>query len=138
MPAEPISKTATPIPIDNDRFLPPQKSTHQSAPMEVIAMPDNNPITLTETAKLSPGRPSANAVWRWCRKGVKSRAGHRVRLDHIRAGGKIFTSQEALQQFFASVAEADAIRHRPNHSRTGTRRQREIKQANEVLDQAGI
>ena len=39
-------------------------------------------ITLTEAAKVAPGRPSTSCLWRWCRKGVISRNGERVRLKH--------------------------------------------------------
>ena len=60
----------------------------------------DNHITLAEAAKLAPGRPSACAVWRWCRIGIKSRNGQRIRLEHIRAGGRIFTSETALAAFF--------------------------------------
>jgi hypothetical protein len=59
-----------------------------------MPMHANDYITLGEAAKIAPGRPSANCVWRWCRKGVLSRAGQRVRLRHVRIGGKIITKQE--------------------------------------------
>ncbi|MFA9476958.1 DUF1580 domain-containing protein [Phycisphaerales bacterium AB-hyl4] len=65
-------------------------------------------ITLAEAAKLAPGRPSANAVWRWARKGVKSRCGHRVHLQHVRAGGRVLTTAEWVEQFARDLAEADA------------------------------
>ena len=101
-------------------------------------------ITLTEAAKLSPGRPSSNAVWRWCRKGIKSRSGHRIKLDHIRAGGKIFTSAESLEKFFADVARADREYfkdpdpiQRPKQP-TETQRQRSIERAEAELAKAGI
>ena len=64
-------------------------------------------ISLAHAAKRCPGRPSANAVWRWCRRGVKSRSGERVSLEHIRVGGKIYTTVEALEHFFAAVTQAD-------------------------------
>ncbi|MCC6795246.1 MAG: DUF1580 domain-containing protein [Candidatus Hydrogenedentes bacterium] len=64
-------------------------------------------LQLSEVAKECPGRPSANAVWRWCRKGVKSRSGETVRLAHIRIGGRIFVTLESLHRFFAEVAKAD-------------------------------
>lgn len=52
-------------------------------------------------------RCSANAVWRWCRKGVVARSGRRVRLEHIRSPRKILTSREAIQRFFAAIAAED-------------------------------
>ena len=42
-------------------------------------------INLTEAAKRSPGRPHSASIWRWMRKGVLSRSGERITLDHIRA-----------------------------------------------------
>lgn len=65
-------------------------------------------ITLTEAAKIAPGRPSTNCLWRWCRRGVKARGGERVRLQHLRIGGKIFTSPRWLGEFGRNLAEADA------------------------------
>jgi hypothetical protein len=65
-------------------------------------------ITLTEATKLAAGRPSTNCVWRWCRKGVLSRKGDRIRLQHVRVGGKIFTAAKWLDEFGQRVATADA------------------------------
>lgn len=56
-------------------------------------------ITLTEAAKITPGRPSTNCLWRWCRRGVLSRGGERIRLEHRRIGGKIFTALDWLEEF---------------------------------------
>ena len=70
-------------------------------------MPYNEHLTLVEAARRTPGHPSANAVWRWCRKGVLSRSGQRIRLDHVRVGGRIFTTAQKLERFFTAVAESD-------------------------------
>lgn len=64
-------------------------------------------ITLTEAAKITPGRPSTNCLWRWCRRGVLSRGGERIRLEHRRIGGKIFTASDWLDEFGRKLAEAD-------------------------------
>lgn len=53
-------------------------------------------ITLTQAAKLAPGRPSPNCVWRWCREGVKAASGQRVRLKHVRFGSRIYTTRQWL------------------------------------------
>ena len=66
-------------------------------------------ITLVEAAKLAPSRPSTNCIWRWCRRGVLSRGGQRVRLHHVRIGGKIYTTAGWLHQFGQSLADADAM-----------------------------
>jgi hypothetical protein len=65
-------------------------------------------LTLTQATKLSPGRPSTNCIWRWCRRGVLSRGGRRVRLRHVRIGGKIYTTAEWLNDFGQRLADADA------------------------------
>jgi len=60
--------------------------------------------TLTEATKHLPtlnGRKvSANAMWRWCAKGIQG-----VHLDHVRLGGRICTSVEALNRFANTLAE---------------------------------
>lgn len=65
-------------------------------------------MTLTEAAKIAPSRPSTNCIWRWCRRGVLSRGGERVRLQHVRIGGMIYTTAAWLEQFGRKLAEADA------------------------------
>jgi len=112
-------------------------------------------ITLGEAAKLAPGRPSANCIWRWCRKGVLSRAGQRVRLRHVRIGGKIFTKAEWLNEFGQSLAAADAehfdlpgrqagLDNAPSlptpgrRPRTDGQRQAAIERAERELREAGV
>jgi len=102
-------------------------------------------LSLSEAAKLAPGRPSSNAVWRWCRRGIKARNGERIRLDHIRAGGKIYTSPESLENFFAEVARQDAeyfkdpdpVPPAPKQP-TDKQRHRSIQDAQRELLKAGI
>jgi len=65
-------------------------------------------LTLAQAAKLAPGRPSANCVWRWCREGVKAASGQRVRLKHVRFGSRIYTTRRWLHDFGLALAEADA------------------------------
>ena len=114
----------------------------------------NEQITLSEAAKIAPGRPSTNCLWRWCRRGVLARTGERVRLQHTRVGGKIFTTAQWLDEFGRRLAEADAAYFElresdasapPPRTRPNTRRQRyedhrraSIEQANRELEQAGL
>lgn len=65
-------------------------------------------LTLSQAARRSPGIVSPNAVWRWCRRGVASRSGGRVRLEHIRVGARLYTRESWLREFGARLAEADA------------------------------
>ena len=104
---------------------------------------NGNYITLAQAANLSPGRPSSCAVWRWCRTGIKSRSGGRIRLNHIRAGGRIFTTEADLQTFFERVAQADRDHFdaKPTPSpkpKTSRQRQGSIEQAETILTEAGI
>ena len=103
-------------------------------------------LTMAEASKLAPGRPSSNAIWRWCRKGVKSRGGGMVRLEHFRAGRRVFTTREALFRFFEELADAD-VEHFDRDQQTNDRRsapstrdqrKREIDRARASLDRARI
>jgi hypothetical protein len=102
-------------------------------------------VTLGQAAKLCPGRPSANAVWRWCRKGILSRSGQRIRLHHVRVGGRIFTDKVSLERFFVEVAEADSeyfdrsrIPVSQSKPTSHSERNRRIEQAERILEKAGI
>jgi len=102
-----------------------------------------NFIDLTTAARRSPGRPSTCAVWRWARKGVKSRTGERIQLQHIRAGGKLFTTDAWLHDFFEAVANADRAHFNGEpiaipKPRTEKRRERQIESAESQLRAAGI
>jgi hypothetical protein len=105
-------------------------------------------ITLTEAAKLAPGRPSVNCIWRWARKGVLARDGRRVRLEHVRIGGKLYTSAQWMAQFGQALAEADASYFLLDEaaslptplprSRTENQRQAAIDRAQRELKEMGV
>lgn len=109
-------------------------------------------ITLSQASKLTPGRPSTNCLWRWCRKGVLSRGGTRIRLQHVRIGGKIFTTAAWVAAFGEALAEADAayfdlvdqqIERQPSprtRQKQGAIQRREAahKQAVDELEEAGL
>ena len=65
-------------------------------------------IDLAAAAALFPGHPLTAAVWRWCRMGIRTRTGEFVFLEHVRAGGRLYTSSEAVQRFQERLAAADA------------------------------
>ena len=114
----------------------------------------NDLLTLSQAAKLVPGRPSSNCLWRWSRRGVLSRGGERVYLRHVRVGGMVYTSKQWLDNFGQALAEADATYFRrsdddavppPAPSRPKRRRQRfeqhrreSMESANQELDDAGL
>ena len=108
-------------------------------------------ITLTEVAKISPGRPSTHCLWRWCRRGVLARSGQRVRLEHLRIGGKIFTTGRWVEDFGKALAQADARyfnldeqvaevpRVRRRRPRSGSIQSRAAhEQANRELEEEGL
>ena len=63
-------------------------------------------LTPKQAASLLPvieGKPiDPSAIWRWARKGIQG-----VRLEHIRIGGRILTTMEALENFTRELAEVD-------------------------------
>ena len=105
-------------------------------------------ITLTQAAKLAPSRPSVNCIWRWCRKGVLARSGERIRLQHVRIGGKLYTTADWLSQFGQTLADADASYFRLDskpavsapapRTRTGKQRQAAIEKAERELTEMGV
>ena len=114
-----------------------------------------NLLSLSQAAKVVPGRPSSNCLWRWCRRGVLSRSGERVYLRHVRVGGKVFTGKQWLDDFGQALAEADVAYFRrakddaysPPQKPTPRRRRRErfeqhrretIKTASQELEDVGL
>lgn len=67
----------------------------------------NDHLSLSQAARLAPGKPTPNCIWRWCRRGVKARTGERIRLEHVRIGGKLFTTRRWINEFGERLAEAD-------------------------------
>lgn len=93
--------------------------------------------TLSQAGRLLPRlngkHPSPNAIWRWCRKGAGG-----VHLEHIRIGGRLYTSAEALNRFVNRLAERDMERLRapvetePPAMPTPRRRRRPVQTDEEV------
>jgi len=100
--------------------------------------------SLAEAAHMCPNRPSTAVVWRWCRKGILSRSGKRIKLEHRRIGGRLFVPKGALEAFFRRLTESDNDhfdKQRPVPSprtRTSSQRHRQIEQAKNALERAGI
>jgi hypothetical protein len=90
--------------------------------------------SLTNATKLLPARrsgrkPHVSCLFRWAKHGLRG-----VRLETIRVGGTLCTSREALERFFARLAELD----HPNATRAEipTPRQREIAEASRKAEAA--
>lgn len=106
-----------------------------------------NYLTVTEAARLIPGRPSAHSIWRWCRKGIISRSGCRLFLEHVRIGGKIYTTEKWLHEFCSELAHLDREHFKPKRKKRGSSRCKassglarayQIKNAHKKLAEAGI
>jgi len=85
-------------------------------------MDANDHIPLSEAAQLIPGRPHTSAVWRWCRNGILTRSGERIRLAHVRVGGRLFTSRSAIEQFVQATTASDCEYFEPSETRSEHRR----------------
>lgn len=49
--------------------------------------------------------PHPSVLWRWCFHGLRGPGGARIRLEHVKAGGAVCSSREALRRFFAALTE---------------------------------
>lgn len=87
--------------------------------------------TITEAAKLFPGRPHVATIWRYVHTGVRG-----LRLETIKVGGKRFTSHEAVERFIERVTAAADGREIP--VRTAKQRARDIARAEAELAAYGI
>ncbi|MBI9017197.1 MAG: hypothetical protein JEZ07_08055 [Phycisphaerae bacterium] len=104
-----------------------------------------NYMSITEATNCCPNKPHSSAVWRWCRKGIKSRSGQRVFLEHVRCGGKIFITEDALEQFFENLAQEDSLYFQNSNIETNhiksypeSIRQARIEQAEKELKARGM
>lgn len=100
-------------------------------------------LSLTEATKALPTvngkRHAIPTLWRWCRRGVRG-----VRLEYVRMGRNIATSQAALNRFFNALAAADVPPTSPTSPSKGPRaatspqRRRQLEEADRILDRAKI
>ena len=99
-------------------------------------------LSLTDAARAVPAidgrRPHTSTIWRWCRRGIRG-----IRLEYLRLGHRVVTSEAAIGRFAQRLAEADtppmsAAPTQPPKKRTPRRRERDIQKAEATLAQAGI
>ncbi len=89
-------------------------------------------ISFRQAAKLLPQgrRPSAATWWRWVHRGLKG-----CHLEVVYLGGRVCTSTEAVQRFFAAItAKADGAVAMPPSPRVN----RGFDQADATLRAAGF
>jgi hypothetical protein len=77
-------------------------------------------LTAAEAAKVSPHvagkRPAVACIWRWAKKGVGGTS-----LEHVVIARTLFTTREALCQFFRDVAAAPLSQQGYDPTRPGAR-----------------
>lgn len=97
-----------------------------------IDLTTETPITLATAARTLPGGAvHVSTIHRWRMKGVRG-----VRLETFLRGGIRYTTDEAIERFFAATtaaADGDAT-----PVRTSRQRERAIEQAERELERAGI
>jgi hypothetical protein len=97
-----------------------------------IDLSEEKPKTLASAARTVPGGPvHVSTMHRWRLKGVRG-----VRLETFLRGGIRYTTDEAIERFFAATtaaADSDAPA-----SLTSRQREREISRAEREATEAGI
>jgi hypothetical protein len=101
----------------------------------MIDLKSESLLTLGQAAQRLPrrrrGRPvNISTVFRWIAHGIRG-----VRLEGIRVGGAIHTSEEALQRFADRLTDVSQLQAVSPSSRS---RLREIEQANTELKKLGF
>jgi len=127
---------------------PPLLLNHPHAVEESLERrigPDEELLALAAAARRLPkvdGRKIAiPTIWRWCRRGLRG-----VRLEYVRVGRRVCTTQAALRRFFNQLAELDE--HVPPPGRpsflagrkpvTSKQRLRALAEADEILERARL
>ena len=97
-------------------------------------------LSLTEATKSIPKvdgkRPHVSSAWRWIKLGLNG-----VHLEHVKVGGRLCTSVEALNRFFNALAEKESgliTKPRVSPKVSTKRRTTQIEAAEKTLAEAGI
>ena len=87
------------------------------ADIVVKAILDEGPISVQQAASLLPGpeKISTRTVYRWIRSGVRV-GPWRVRIEHIKLGGRIYTSEAAIQRFVSTINDLRAAQLKHQHA----------------------
>jgi hypothetical protein len=94
----------------------------------MIDLKNEKLILLFDAIRLLPIRPNKSTLWRWHARGIN---GHR--LEVLRAGKKLVTSEEALLRFLGRTAGKDAASQPVSPSRAAA-----IHKATAKLQEDGI
>jgi hypothetical protein len=98
----------------------------------MIDLQSETVLSLTDAAKLLPRlrrgkRPHVSTLYRWANKGIRG-----VRLETIRVGGTVCTSQDALRRF------CDHLSHPEQHGPPLTPRTPPVHAVEKELDDLGF
>lgn len=113
-----------------------QLTNHHSVPTPLAG---ESLLGLAEATKDLPRiggkRPAISTLWRWATQGLRG-----VRLEYVRVGHRVCTSREALDRFFARLAQADDEQraHRALTPAFNANRRDEVAQLNGELDAEGL
>ncbi len=101
----------------------------------MIDLREETTFRLSHGTKLIHGhagkRVTASTLYRWAKDGIRG-----VRLETIRVGGSLFSSEQALQRFAERLSASDRPEAAPS-LRTPARRRREIEAADRRLAEMG-
>ena len=125
-------------------------ATKAAAHLQVLLMEDlvmainvvsEKIIGLKEAIRLLPKTNDTktlhvSTMFRWILRGLRAKDGFVVRLESVKIGGRICTSQEALQRFFDRLS--GNLHEVTPPTVTSRQRLRQIKAAEEELRRAGI
>lgn len=98
-------------------------------------------VSLKEAVRMLPRKGHTNTlhfstIYRWIMRGLKTKDGLVVRLETIKVGGTLCTSQEALQRFFDRLSGDTAVVAPPSF--TKRQRERHLDKVEEELRKLGI
>lgn len=98
-------------------------------------------LTFSEAASACPKvrgrRPSTVTLWRWATEGRRG-----IKLESVRIGRHMLTTETALNTFFNAVGSAPAVQRerqsKPLQAASATQREREITSARKRLIARGM
>lgn len=97
-------------------------------------------ITLARAAKLIPGASGKHAnpstLFRWTVSGARAVDGERVKLEFLRVGGRIVTTQAAVRRFMLALTNGTTTAPTPA-PRSPAQRRRAVEKAEKRLIEMG-
>ena len=83
---------------------PPGKQDDSERSEDALDEILDEPLTLSEAARLLPGKPHPSTLWRWRRKGVRG-----VKLRTLSVGGRPWVTRAAIADFLSAVRFATGL-----------------------------